>query len=261
MPDRHLCYAIYQATFPSKNWTNLFRPCASQRLFLPYALPHLNKIIYVDVDSVFLRPVFEIWNEFIKFSDEHIGGLAGEVEEAYQGGYAKYKHFKRPLYPRPAGLNSGVLFMDLEKMRQIPWLKLLSDALSTYKAYIKLGDQDLLNIFFYLRNTTYYRLPCSFNYRTDNCPFNCSEASQNGVAILHANRKIINLKNVKHPFRNIFEAISSLNVTDLRVISETKLTRLFERAILSNNKDIKCCRSADMFTAGLKALARFANSI
>lgn len=249
-PDRHLCYGIYQASFPSQSWAGLFRPCAAQRLFLQYALPNLKKIIYVDADSMFLRPVADVWSEFTKFNDEHICGLAREADEAYQGGYTKGF---RPLYPPPAGLNSGVFFVHLERMRRLPWIDLLSELLRDYNKFVTLGDQDLLNIYFHFQPNAYYRLPCSFNYRTDTCKWNCSDANQHGIAILHAHRMILTLPNVKHPFRNLFESISGLHMSEFRP-NDTSLLYLFENAVLSNNRDIRCCQTADIFTAGLKSL-------
>ncbi|KAF2345708.1 Glycosyl transferase family 8, partial [Trinorchestia longiramus] len=53
-----------------KSLKNLFRPCASLRLFLPTLLPNENAIMYMDSDVIFLRPLEEFWSFFAKMDDQ-----------------------------------------------------------------------------------------------------------------------------------------------------------------------------------------------
>jgi UDP-xylose:glucoside alpha-1,3-xylosyltransferase len=53
-------FEIFELKFPEENreiWTKLFKPCAAQRLFLPSLLPHLDSVVYVDCDVLFLTSV------------------------------------------------------------------------------------------------------------------------------------------------------------------------------------------------------------
>ncbi len=142
-------------------------------------------------------------------------------------------------------------------MRRIPWMCFMMHILDVYKNDIKYGDQDLLNIFFYFQPFAFYTLPCSFNYRTDNCPFNCTDVQRNGVAILHANRDILIKDNMQHPFKNVFEVIASVNLTNFNA---TALSNEIRFAALSHkpkdrkdDKDI-ACRTPDSFITGLLTL-------
>lgn len=250
MPGRQLCYAIYRATFSTQNtetWINLFHPCASQRLFLPDALPHVRQLIYVDTDTVFLRPVSQLWTHFNAFSDHHMCGIVREVETEDQGGY---RSFATHPYPPPAGLNSGVFLMRLDRMRQIPWMCMMSRILEVYANDIKYGDQDLLNIFFYYQPETFYTLPCSFNYRTDNCPYNCTDLLQNGVAVLHASRGMLRVSRVKHPFKSVVQVLANSDITSVNV---SVLTSNIRNAVLnhSHNQPHYGCRTPDHFVKGL----------
>ena len=47
------------------------------------------------------------------------------------------------------GLNSGVMLMDLERMRDVGWTERMADYYEEYKLRIPWGDQDLINIFFH----------------------------------------------------------------------------------------------------------------
>lgn len=47
------------------------------------------------------------------------------------------------------GLNSGVIFMDLDKMRKFGWLNLLEPIYMRFKSVMTRGDQDVLNAIFH----------------------------------------------------------------------------------------------------------------
>ena len=50
-----------------------------------------------------------------------------------------------------AGLNSGVMLMNLTRLRANPWIEDLAKILKNYKEHVRLGDQDLLNILFHFK--------------------------------------------------------------------------------------------------------------
>jgi UDP-xylose:glucoside alpha-1,3-xylosyltransferase len=183
-----------------------------------------------------------------RFSDKHIGGLTRESEGAKQSGYDTFATLNKCPFPAPAGLNSAVFLMHLDRMRQINWTNSLTWILNNYVTCINLGDQDMLNIYFYFHNTSFYTLPCSFNYRTDHCIWDCFDASQHGVAILHANRQML-LRNVKHPHRSIFDIISRFGVEDFNPSNSVGLLNLLLNAVWTNlDRD---CRRSNILTRGL----------
>ncbi|TKC39505.1 hypothetical protein EI555_003395 [Monodon monoceros] len=111
-------YSLYPITFPSENaaeWKKLFKPCASQRLFLPLILKEVDSLLYVDTDILFLRPVDDIWSLLKKFNSTQIAAMAPEHEEPRIGWYNRFA--RHPYYGK-TGVNSGVMLMNMTRMRR-----------------------------------------------------------------------------------------------------------------------------------------------
>ncbi|KAK3558139.1 hypothetical protein QTP86_009861 [Hemibagrus guttatus] len=217
-------YTTYPITFPSDNakeWKRLFKPCASQRLFLPLILTEVDSLLYVDTDILFLQPVEEIWNFLSQFNSSHMAAMAPEHEEPR---IAWYNRFARHPYYGKTGVNSGVMLMNVTRVRakrfkndmttvHLRWKELLMPLLQKYKLNITWGDQDLLNIIFHYNPESLFVFPCHWNYRPDHCIYgsNCAAAEQHGVYILHGNRGVYH--DDKQPaFRAIYEAIQKLTL-------------------------------------------------
>lgn len=212
-------YSMYPITFPNENareWKKLFKPCASQRLFLPLLLKDVDSLLYVDTDILFLQPVEEIWKLLSEFNSSQLAGMAPEHEEPRIGWYNRFA--RHPYYGK-TGVNSGVMLMNMTRIRakhfkndmtSVPllWGELLMPLLQKYKLNITWGDQDLLNIIFHDNPEGLFVFPCQWNYRPDHCIYgsNCATAEQHGVFVLHGNRGVYH--NDKQPaFRAIYEAI------------------------------------------------------
>ncbi|OXB76722.1 UNVERIFIED_CONTAM: hypothetical protein H355_000270 [Colinus virginianus] len=219
-------YTLYPITFPSegeKEWKKLFKPCASQRLFLPLILKDVDSLLYVDTDILFLRPVDDIWSFLRKFNSTQIAAMAPEHEEPRIGWYNR---FARHPYYGVTGINSGVMLMNMTRIRRkyfkndmttvrLRWGELLMPLLKKYKLNITWGDQDLLNIMFFHNPESLYIFPCQWNYRPDHCIYgsNCKEAEEEGIFILHGNRGVYH--DDKQPtFRAVYEAIKNCSFGD-----------------------------------------------
>uniref|UniRef100_A0A3Q4AFY2 Glucoside xylosyltransferase 1 n=1 Tax=Mola mola TaxID=94237 RepID=A0A3Q4AFY2_MOLML len=190
-------YTVYTISFPSENaaeWKKLFKPCASQRLFLPLILKDVDSIVYVDSDILFLQP----------------------HEEPRIAWYSRFA--RHPFYGK-TGINSGVMLMNMTRMRHmffkndmtsvgLRWEELLMPLLQKYKLNITWGDQDLLNIIFHHNPECLLEFPCQWNYRPDHCIYgsNCMSAEEEGIYILHGNRGVYH--DHKQPaFKAVYEAI------------------------------------------------------
>ncbi|XP_036431401.1 glucoside xylosyltransferase 1 [Colossoma macropomum] len=212
-------YTVYPVSFPSQHqseWSKLFKPCASQRLFLPMILKEVDSLLYVDTDVLFLRPVELLWDLFMQFNSSQLAAMAPEHEEPR---IAWYNRFARHPYYGMTGINSGVMLMNLTRMRRVQfkndmtaiglhWEELLVPLLHKYKLNITWGDQDLINIIFHHNPEKLLVFPCHWNYRPDHCIYgsNCSPAEQEGVFVLHGNRGVFHSE--KQPaFRAVYEAI------------------------------------------------------
>uniref|UniRef100_U3IA11 Glucoside xylosyltransferase 1 n=1 Tax=Anas platyrhynchos platyrhynchos TaxID=8840 RepID=U3IA11_ANAPP len=219
-------YTLYPITFPTESateWKKLFKPCASQRLFLPLILKNVDSLLYVDTDILFLRPVDDIWSFLRKFNSTQIAAMAPEHEEPRIGWYNR---FARHPYYGVTGINSGVMLMNMTRIRRkyfkndmttvrLQWGEILMPLLKKYKLNITWGDQDLLNIMFFHNPESLYVFPCQWNYRPDHCIYgsNCKEAEEEGIFILHGNRGVYH--DDKQPtFRAVYEAIKNYTFGD-----------------------------------------------
>ena len=64
--------------YPSseKKLKGLFRPCSTERLFVPDILSEYDSVIYLDTDIIFMAPPEQLWNEFSKFGTTHMVAMA-----------------------------------------------------------------------------------------------------------------------------------------------------------------------------------------
>ncbi|XP_072308000.1 glucoside xylosyltransferase 2 isoform X2 [Eucyclogobius newberryi] len=219
-------YIIYPITFSvgdAEEWKKLFKPCAAQRLFLPVILKDVDSLLYVDTDVLFLRPMDDVWSFFKAFNSSQLAAMAPEHEVPKIGWYSRFA--RHPFYGN-TGVNSGVMLMNLTRIRStlfknsmIPsgllWEDLLNPLYQKYKNHITWGDQDLLNIIFHYNPECLYIFPCQWNYRPDHCMYgsNCKGAEKEGVSILHGNRGVYH--DDKQPaFKVVYDAIHDFPFED-----------------------------------------------
>ncbi|XP_068598828.1 glucoside xylosyltransferase 2 [Brachionichthys hirsutus] len=219
-------YSIYPITFSVGNadeWKKLFKPCAAQRLFLPVILKDVDSLLYVDTDVLFLRPVDDIWRLLKSFNSTQLAAMAPEHEVPKIGWYSRFA--RHPFYG-VTGVNSGVMLMNLTRIRgtmfknsmipsSLSWEDLLHPLYQKYKNHITWGDQDLLNIIFHYNPECLFIFPCQWNYRPDHCMYgsNCKGAEDEGVSILHGNRGVYH--DDKQPaFRAVYDAIHDFRFED-----------------------------------------------
>lgn len=87
---------------------------------LPSPVPHqailkeVDSLLYVDTDVVFLRPVDDIWRLLRQFNSSQLAAMAPEHEIPRMGWYSRFA--QHPFYG-PAGVNSGVMLMNLTRIR------------------------------------------------------------------------------------------------------------------------------------------------
>lgn len=202
-------FELFPLQFPPSSegeWRTLFKPCAAQRLFLPSILESVESLLYVDTDILFLSPVGDIWQFFNKFNDSQIAALSPEHEDPNIGWYNR---FARHPYYGPLGVNSGVMLMNLTRMRHFKWENHVLPIHKEYKLRITWGDQDIINILFYYHSEKLFIMPCEYNYRPDHCMYmSICNASVDGIKIMHGNRGYFH-SNKQPLFRAAFEAIES----------------------------------------------------
>lgn len=72
-------------------------------------------MLYVDTDIIFLQPVEEIWNLLSHFNSTHLAAMAPEHEEPRIGWYNRFA--RHPYYGK-TGVNSGVMLMNMTRLRE-----------------------------------------------------------------------------------------------------------------------------------------------
>lgn len=205
-------FEVHPVHFPENEdqWRHLFKPCAAQRLFLPSVLKHLDSVLYVDTDTLFLAPLSEVWQHFGYMNDSQMAALAPEHEDPNTGWYNRFA--RHPFYGR-LGVNSGVMLMNLTRMRQFGWEKYLLPIYKEFKLKITWGDQDIINIIFHYHPERLYVYSCRYNYRSDHCMYMsvCNDATKKGVAVIHGSRGTFHSD--KQPaFRAIFRAMEEFQL-------------------------------------------------
>ncbi|XP_028163603.1 glucoside xylosyltransferase 1 [Ostrinia furnacalis] len=201
---------IYFPEAHKEDWLNLFSKCAAQRLFIPKLLTHIDAMIYVDTDTLFLGPADEIWHFFSQFNSSQISAMTLEDDNPNISWYPRFA--KHPFYGK-YGLNSGLMLMNLTRMRTFGWVDYVTPIMLKWKLYIPWGDQDIINIIFHYHESAVLVLPCRFNYRADQCMYGdaCAGAAARGVLLLHGSRGVFH--NQKQPaFQAIYKAIDEHEV-------------------------------------------------
>uniref|UniRef100_A0A8C8GI23 Glucoside xylosyltransferase 1 n=1 Tax=Oncorhynchus tshawytscha TaxID=74940 RepID=A0A8C8GI23_ONCTS len=252
-------YTLYPITFPRENageWKKLFKPCASQRLFLPLILKEVDSLVYVDSDILFLQPVDALWSLLAHFNATQLAAMAPEHEEPRIAWYSRFA--RHPYYGR-TGINSGVMLMNMTRIRAtyfkndmtsvgLRWEELLMPLLQKYKLNMTWGDQDLLNIIFHHNPECLLEVPCHWNYRPDHCIYgsNCGSAEEEGIFILHGNRGVYH--DLKQPaFRAVYDAIRQYSFREDPVSS---LLVPLEEELLKTTRSY-CGKSHVLFTKRL----------
>ncbi|XP_069156732.1 glucoside xylosyltransferase 1-like [Procambarus clarkii] len=185
-------------------WRKLFKPCSSQRLFMPSLLKDVDALVYVDTDVVFLAPLEELWGHFYSMNSSHMAAMAPEHEDLATGWYNRFA--KHPYFGR-LGVNSGVMLMNLTRLRKFGWEEYVVPIYKHYKHAITWGDQDIINIIFHYHPDKLYVYGCEYNLRPDHCMYMsvCKAAEKRGIFVLHGNRGTFH--SIKQPaFRAVYRA-------------------------------------------------------
>lgn len=196
-------FSLIEIKFPNEEWRSLFKPCASQRLFLPSLLA-ANRVLYVDSDTVFLSPPDEIFQTFRQFNSTQIAALSTESENENTGWYSRFA--RHPFFGK-LGLNSGVMLMDLARMRELQWEQKSKKIYENYNLSLVFGDQDIINIYFHFHPHELFLLPCEMNYRPDHCMYMSLCPATNGIKLIHGNRGYFHKAESQPVFSQIYDAI------------------------------------------------------
>ena len=215
-----LTVTLYPVSYPNnidmKEWRAMYKPCATQRLFLPYMIPeHITDVVlYVDVDVLFMRPIENLWEYLNRFNSTHIAAMSADTELVDKNSWYP-NNARHPYYGR-SGVNSGVILMHMNRMRQAGWKRHIINYYNQYRNNITLGDQDLINIFFHKFPSKLFVLPCNSNFRPEHCTgniVNCNSAIEHGMLLLHGVHGIFR-QEANHVFKICFDVFQRFRLEE-----------------------------------------------
>uniref|UniRef100_A0A914UXM1 UDP-D-xylose:beta-D-glucoside alpha-1,3-D-xylosyltransferase n=1 Tax=Plectus sambesii TaxID=2011161 RepID=A0A914UXM1_9BILA len=231
-------------------WRALFKPCACQRLFIPDLLTDVDALIYVDTDVIFLTPPEKLWQHFSLFNKSHIAALAPETEDAQTNWYVRFA--RHPFY-RPLGVNSGVMLMNLTRMRQFKWGSFLWPLYQKYRYNITWGDQDIINIIFSMNPKRLYVYGCEWNFRPDHCMYTstCKAAENGGAMVLHGSRGYFHKEDKQPAFLTAYQTLRSFPLSSSSVC--LKFLPTLDRKLSLLPPTSNCAKVHEIFLHSLRS--------
>ena len=137
--------------------------------------PAVGKIILLDSDLKFKSDIADLHKQFGEFSETNVIGIARDGQPVYRHLFWQYRNENKNTRvgdPPPNGLtgfNSGVLLMDLEKMRaselysQMIQHDKVEELTKKYHFKGHLGDQDFFTLIGMEHDELFHVLPCNWN--------------------------------------------------------------------------------------------------
>ena len=127
---------------PNKHYSGIY---GLLKLTLPKILPQfLKKVIVLDTDVTLATDISKLYQHFSKFEDSQSLGLVENQSDWYLPGKLWKSHSPWPALGR--GFNTGVILMDLEKLRAINWAQ-------TWRL---VAEKDLVSIFIFILLIWYF---------------------------------------------------------------------------------------------------------
>ena len=146
---------------PNKHYSGIY---GLLKLTLPKILPSkLTKVIVLDTDVVLATDISRLWQLFADFKSQEALGLVENQSDWYIPGKLWKSHSPWPALGR--GFNTGVILMDLAKLRSLNWSQLWrlvaeKDLVTMYGT--SLADQDIFNGLLKQHPSLVHRLPCQW---------------------------------------------------------------------------------------------------
>lgn len=126
------------------------------RLFISAMFPEYQRAIYLDADTVLLTDIAELYRVNLH------NNILGAVPDAFARRYHDTVNYVNCYLGLDMDhyFNSGVLLMDLQKLRDYRFIEEFSHLLSRYHFDVLAADQDYLNT---ICQGSIYRLPVQWN--------------------------------------------------------------------------------------------------
>jgi len=133
-----------EGRFPEEAW---------YRVFLPQLLPQVDRAIWLDSDTLVLKPIRELWT--LDLAGLPLAAVPNPALYTFADMVKKIGVEDRSQY-----FNSGVMLLDLKQLRDEGSETALRAAGAKYRQWIRFADQDVLNVVYHRR---YRRLRLAWN--------------------------------------------------------------------------------------------------
>ena len=218
------CYAIFaylgQIEEKDSDIVNTWAPCIGLRTYFPSLFPNFKKIIYVDTDVLFQDSPHNLWRHFQYMNRSQIIGVAVDQALLSISSYDNDVSFPSP----PGGLNTGVMLLNLERMRKIGYKDIVLKIIKHFKDLLALPDQDVKNILTGLFPKLLYRLPVSWNSNIMTCAGCIEEQPLCKINQIPGSNNVSLIHGTSHTFH---QSVSITTYQGIKMFHE-KLFRLFK---------------------------------
>ena len=200
------------------------------KLIVEQMLPEeIEKVIVLDTDVVVIDSLQELWAMFGSMGRKQFIGLVENLSDYY---------LEKGLFSNLArGFNTGVMLLDLKKMRGMRWKDLWTKEQSELNRKIgavKQADQDIINSYLARHSTRVHQIPCIWNYQISAKSLVKQICRQSwrmkGIRIVHWNSPL------KHKLdTNLARSVEALYLTYLKMDGGVVTKRAFHEV---NSKQI-----------------------
>ena len=153
------------------------------KLIVEEILPgDISQVIVLDTDIVVIDSLKDLWNLFELMGRNQFIGLVENLSNYYIE-----KHLFSSL---GRGYNTGVMLLDLQKMRAMKWIDIWrQEHMQLYKKIgaVKQADQDIINSYLERHANKVYQLSCVWNYQVSLYSLANKICNKNRYRIVHWN--------------------------------------------------------------------------
>ncbi|XP_077548598.1 glucoside xylosyltransferase 1-like [Haemaphysalis longicornis] len=140
--------------------------CSSQKMFLSTMLPEVDAVMYADAEVVFVHNVEYVWQNFFAMNAREIAAM---VVDTTKGDNTRNTFVGATQTPASLGLNTGLILMNLTRMRKFGFERRIDEAWRQYGTHTLLSDNEMLEAVFMQDPQLVHALDSRWNFRTSNC--------------------------------------------------------------------------------------------
>lgn len=222
---------------------------------LQLILSDYDSVIHVDSDVIFMSPVEQLWHYFSAMNSSQIMAMAPDNTNPNTSWYKLFNAGQQRIpVPTEFSLNTGVILMNLTRMRSVDFFSQLEPIVKAYEKSINWFVNDFMSIYLSRYPDRYLNLSCHWNYLTDHCSAGqlCPAADRSGVALLHGSRSTFVVPYKEPAFYAVYKVFLKYRLnSDLN----NELLKPLRNA-LKDTEHTECGRLSHIFTHYIEDVCR-----